>query len=135
MKYKKILKNLILFLFIIIFIFAGVVLIWIVSLKIPPIKSIYDLKTAQSTKIFDRNGVLLFRLFEKEARTVIPITKISQNMINAIISVEDRLFFEHDGLRFQLPSTIVSKYCSEIIWTSNLAASASFEPPSCPANK
>lgn len=101
MKYKKILKNLILFLFIIIFIFAGVVLIWIVSLKIPPIKSIYDLKTAQSTKIFDRNGVLLFRLFEKEARTVIPITKISQNMINAIISVEDRLFFEHDGLRFQ----------------------------------
>jgi len=50
-----------------------------------------------TTRILDRNGNLLFRIYEDENRTIVPLSQISQHMINATISIEDQSFYNHRG--------------------------------------
>ena len=50
-----------------------------------------------TTRILDRNGNLLFRIYEDENRTIVPLSQISQHMINATISIEDQSFYNHQG--------------------------------------
>lgn len=50
-----------------------------------------------SSKIYDRNGTLLFRLFKDENRTPITLKQVSPHLINAVISIEDQDFYEHYG--------------------------------------
>ena len=51
----------------------------------------------QSTTIFDACDQPAFTIF-KEQRIEVPLEKISQNFINAVISVEDQRFFDHSGI-------------------------------------
>jgi penicillin-binding protein 1A len=51
----------------------------------------------QSTTIFDANDRPAFTIF-KEQRIEVPLSKMSQNLINAVISVEDQRFFDHSGV-------------------------------------
>jgi 1A family penicillin-binding protein len=51
----------------------------------------------QSTTIFDADDRPAFTIF-KEQRIEIPLDKVSPNMINAVISVEDQRFFDHAGI-------------------------------------
>ncbi len=56
---------------------------------------------AQSTKIYDRTGeVLLYEIFGEEKRTIVPLSEIPDFLKWAVISVEDKNFFEHQGLDF-----------------------------------
>jgi penicillin-binding protein 1A len=50
----------------------------------------------ESTKVFDRHGKPIYEFFEKK-RTVVPLSEISPRVLQAILAVEDREFFEHDG--------------------------------------
>src|SRR5215212_10207578 len=52
---------------------------------------------AQSTTILDAHDVAVFTIF-KEQRIEIPFEKISPNLINAVISVEDQRFYDHNGI-------------------------------------
>jgi 1A family penicillin-binding protein len=52
---------------------------------------------AQSTTIYDVNDKPVFTIF-KEQRIEVPLEKISQNFINAVISVEDQRFYDHSGV-------------------------------------
>ncbi|MBU3942757.1 PBP1A family penicillin-binding protein [Patescibacteria group bacterium] len=55
----------------------------------------------ESTKIYDRTGeVLLYELYGETKREVIPLSEMSDNMKNAIISTEDSHFYEHHGIDF-----------------------------------
>ena len=51
----------------------------------------------QVTTVTDANGEPLAQLFD-QYRVIVGYNDISQNMIRAIISVEDRRFLEHDGV-------------------------------------
>ena len=51
----------------------------------------------QSTTIFDASDRPAFTIF-KEQRIEVPLEKMSQNFINAVISVEDQRFFDHGGI-------------------------------------
>jgi 1A family penicillin-binding protein len=55
---------------------------------------------AQSTKIFDRNGELLFELFDTNGgrRTVVPIAQIPLVMREATIATEDPSFYTNPGI-------------------------------------
>ncbi len=54
---------------------------------------------AQSTKIYDRNGVLLYvKHTEGVVRTVVPLSAISPFLVDATISLEDRTFYTNNGL-------------------------------------
>jgi 1A family penicillin-binding protein len=52
---------------------------------------------AQATTILDASDKPAFIIF-KEQRIEVPLEKISPNLINAVISVEDQRFYEHSGV-------------------------------------
>jgi len=56
---------------------------------------------SQSTKIFDRNGVLLYEIFKEEKRTYVSLEKIPDYLKKAVISIEDKKFYQHRGIDFK----------------------------------
>lgn len=66
---------------------------------------------AVTTKILDRNGKVLFRLYKDENRTIVPLTKISPHLINATIAIEDQNFYNHRGFSVKgITRAFVSNY-------------------------
>src|SRR5215213_11774622 len=51
----------------------------------------------QSTIVFDRHGKPAFSFFV-EQRTSVPLARVSPHMVQAILAVEDRRFFQHFGI-------------------------------------
>lgn len=50
-----------------------------------------------TTRILDRNGNLLFRIYEDENRTFVSLNQVSQHLINATIAIEDKDYYNHQG--------------------------------------
>lgn len=50
-----------------------------------------------STKIFDRNGQLIFEFFADQRRTPIKVEDLPQHVIDATIAIEDKDFYTHHG--------------------------------------
>jgi membrane carboxypeptidase/penicillin-binding protein len=76
----------------------GVVSIWLqlnVFRNLPDVSQVKDMVFSQATIIQDRNGVELYKLFD-ENREYVDIDKISDNMINAIVAIEDQNYREHE---------------------------------------
>ena len=57
-------------------------------------------ETGFSTRIFDRNGVLLYDFYQDERREPIDLSQMDQDLINATIAVEDKDFYNHGGFDF-----------------------------------
>ncbi len=52
---------------------------------------------AITTKILDRHGQLLYRIYEDENRTLVPLNRVSPYLIQATIAIEDKDFYQHIG--------------------------------------
>lgn len=52
---------------------------------------------ALTTKIMDRNGQILYRVYADENRTLVPLHQISPYAIQATIAIEDKDFYKHIG--------------------------------------
>lgn len=65
-----------------------------------------DRETFQTTRIYDRNGELLWEIFGEGNRTQIPLSEMPQELINGTIAVEDDTFYENIGL--DAPSLIAA---------------------------
>lgn len=52
---------------------------------------------AQTTKIYDRNGTLLYQVFANQNRTLVPLSSIPKNLKNATIAIEDKDFYKNPG--------------------------------------
>ncbi len=50
-----------------------------------------------STKIVDRNGVVLYDIYEEERRTPVEIKEIPEYLKQAVVSIEDKNFYNHKG--------------------------------------
>ncbi|MBP6926072.1 MAG: PBP1A family penicillin-binding protein [Candidatus Pacebacteria bacterium] len=91
---------------------VGVLFIWIGTAKIPDFRSLNDRKILNSTKIYDRTGeTLLYDLHDDVKRTIIPLESMGENIKNATISIEDREFYNHHGIR---PTSIIRAVFSTI---------------------
>ncbi|MFO7679060.1 MAG: transglycosylase domain-containing protein [Chloroflexota bacterium] len=55
-------------------------------------------ETFETTRIFDRNGVLLWEFFGEGKRTQIPLAQVPPHLRQATISVEDDSFYQNTGL-------------------------------------
>lgn len=53
-----------------------------------------------STKILDRDGDVLYDIFEDERRTLVTLDEIPDNLENATIAIEDKNFYKHGGFDF-----------------------------------
>lgn len=78
--------------FLSIFIAAGVWLFW----DIPAIGKLNQ-TPAVSTKLFDRNGKLLYEIYADQRRTPIPLEEIPEYVKQATIAIEDKEFYKHYG--------------------------------------
>ncbi|NOZ45009.1 MAG: transglycosylase domain-containing protein [bacterium] len=77
--------------------FGGIWLQVNVISKLPNVNSIQDMVFSETTIIQDRNGKTLYKIFN-ENRDYIPYQKISPNMVNAIVAIEDKNYWTHNGL-------------------------------------
>lgn len=75
------------------------VLIWLATLPLPEIPP-----SAQSSRILGADGKVIGTLHGEENRTVVPLEQISHHLQLAVVSIEDRTFFDHSG--FSLRGTI-----------------------------
>ncbi|HJY98459.1 MAG TPA: transglycosylase domain-containing protein [Patescibacteria group bacterium] len=50
-----------------------------------------------STKIYDRNGNLLFKIYKDQNRTIVPLTSIPPHVRLATLAAEDAEFYTHPG--------------------------------------
>tara|TARA_B100000795_G_scaffold259861_1_gene235198 strand:+ start:1062 stop:3347 length:2286 start_codon:yes stop_codon:yes gene_type:complete len=76
--------------------------IFVVALIYPTLPNISHLEKyypKQPLQIYSKEGVLIAE-FGEERRDFIAISETPQQMINAILSIEDRRFFEHPGIDF-----------------------------------
>lgn len=64
---------------------------------LPNVNLIYD-PPNQSTKIYDRNGKILYKFYKDENRTWVGLDKIPKNLVWATLAIEDKNFYKHYGL-------------------------------------
>ncbi len=51
-----------------------------------------------ATKLFDRNGKLLYEIYAEQKRTPIKLENVPKHVIQASIAIEDKNFYRHTGL-------------------------------------
>jgi penicillin-binding protein 1A len=70
----------------------------------------------ESTLIYDGNNNLVSALFE-EHRIAVPLDKMSPHLINGVLVIEDRRFFDHDGVdpRRIVMAAIANQRAGEIV--------------------
>ncbi|MDP1808897.1 MAG: PBP1A family penicillin-binding protein [Actinomycetota bacterium] len=78
--------------------FGGFVFVASATFKLPDLKSKQLFSRAQTTKIYDANGGLITDLYVEQNRIVVPLKKISPYLQKAIIAIEDRRFYDHEGV-------------------------------------
>ncbi len=74
---------------------------WVYDLTFKDLPSVTDISTRKqplTTRILDRNGELLYRIYEDENRTLIPFEKIPPQVKYSTIAIEDRDFYHHHGI-------------------------------------
>lgn len=65
--------------------------------QVPSPDQLTNRSVAQATKIYDRNGELLYDIFKNENRTPVKLTDIPPVVKEATISIEDKDFYKHQG--------------------------------------
>lgn len=76
-------------------------------LTLPDISERSSLLASQSSRIVDRNGQELYRLFDEQDRTFIPLTDIPVSMQQAIIAIEDERFYDRGCLDVRALARVV----------------------------
>lgn len=75
---------------------------------IDKVSSIRDRDLFESTRIYDRNGILLYEIVDQGRRTPVPLEEIPKVVIDATVSTEDDTFWENPG--FNPPSILRASY-------------------------
>ncbi|OGY23432.1 MAG: hypothetical protein A2172_04355 [Candidatus Woykebacteria bacterium RBG_13_40_15] len=65
--------------------------------NLPSPNKLSDHNFSQSTKIYDRNGTLLYNIYGDENRTLVKLDKVPADLRNATVAIEDKRFYKHRG--------------------------------------
>src|SRR5690606_38972087 len=71
-----------------------------VAKNLPDPNKINSRFIAESSKIFDRNGELLYEIHGEVKRTLIPFEEMPESIKQATIAIEDKDFYNHKGINF-----------------------------------
>jgi 1A family penicillin-binding protein len=78
----------------------GFVLVWASMIELPDVSTFEARKIANSSKITDRTGeVVLYDIHQSVRRTEVGLGEMSDNIKNAVVSIEDAHFYQHNGIR------------------------------------
>lgn len=67
-------------------------------LSLPHPRQIGQMNYPVSTKIFDRNGILLYEIYREQNRTPIMLKDMPTYVAQATIAIEDKNFYRHKGV-------------------------------------
>jgi 1A family penicillin-binding protein len=76
------------------FLIGGIVFF---ATQVPSPESLTNREIASATKIYDRNGELLYDIFKNQNRTPVKLSEIPDSVKKATISIEDKNFYTHQG--------------------------------------
>ncbi len=80
------------------FIFLFIPLLFLIFLQDLPSPKILSLvQEPQTTKIYDRNGTLLYQIYANQNRTLVPLSSIPKYVQEATIAIEDKDFYKNPG--------------------------------------
>ena len=51
----------------------------------------------KTTKIYDRHGALLYEIYVNQNRTLVPLSSVPKDLVEATIAIEDKDFYSHPG--------------------------------------
>ncbi|OGG29874.1 hypothetical protein A2973_00920 [Candidatus Gottesmanbacteria bacterium RIFCSPLOWO2_01_FULL_49_10] len=69
---------------------------WLAALPNPHLLTSRDIPV--TTKIFDRNGILLYQIYTDQNRTLLPLKEIPKFVVQATLAIEDTDFYRHNGI-------------------------------------
>ena len=68
---------------------------------IPTLEELTPSQIAETSKVYAIDGSLLTEFHAEENREIVPFNKMSENIKDAIISVEDKRYYEHQGVDYK----------------------------------
>ena len=82
------------------FIFLPMVLFLFLK-DLPNPRGLTPTQAPQTTKIFDRNGIVLGEIYGEQNRTLISLSDVPKHLQEATIAIEDKNFYIHPGFDLQ----------------------------------
>lgn len=74
---------------------------WNVSTILPTIGDVTSMAASESTQIYADTGELLAVVYEDQNREYVPLSQMPKHLIDATVAIEDKRFFEHNGVDFR----------------------------------
>jgi len=81
--------------------FLAATLYWTFLQDLPDPYLLAQKQPNATTRIYDRNGNLLYKIYDEENRTLLALEEIPKHVIQATIAIEDQNFYTHRGLSFR----------------------------------
>lgn len=78
-------------------IISSILFYFFIIKDMPSPKQLSTMSPEVSTKIYDRNGNLLYKIYKDKNRTIIPLTNIPESVKLATLAAEDAEFYSHPG--------------------------------------
>lgn len=82
---------------ILILIITTIVVVLFFFTQVPSPEDLQNRTIAQSTKIYDREGVLLYDIFQNQNRTPVKLEEVPEVVKKSTIAIEDKDFYKHRG--------------------------------------
>jgi 1A family penicillin-binding protein len=81
------------------FIFLFIPLIIVIFLQeLPSPQQLSFQQAPLTTKIFDRNGTLLYQIYAQQNRSLVPLSSVPKYLQEATIAIEDKNFYKNSGV-------------------------------------
>ncbi len=65
---------------------------------LPPVTTLKSTTPSLTTKIYDRNGELLYEIYKDENRSLITLSDLPKYLLDATLAAEDKNFYHHFGI-------------------------------------
>ncbi|MBI3486426.1 penicillin-binding protein [Candidatus Daviesbacteria bacterium] len=82
---------------ILVFIVSIIGVVVFFATQVPSPEALQNRDIASATKIYDRNGDLLYDIFQNQNRTPVKLSDMPDSVKKATISIEDKDFYKHGG--------------------------------------
>ncbi|MFD0748638.1 penicillin-binding protein 1A [Mucilaginibacter calamicampi] len=75
---------------------------------LPSLRELENPKSSQASSILAADNSIIGKYYEGENRTIVPYSKISPNVVNALVATEDNHFYDHSGIDFWRSFSIIA---------------------------
>jgi penicillin-binding protein 1A len=85
---------------VIVIIGVGTIIAFVYINSLPTLEELTPSQIAQTSKVYDLDGKLITEFHAEENREIIPFSAMSENIKDAIVAIEDKRFYEHQGVDY-----------------------------------